>query len=119
MSKKKSNTKKPQELNLIVRTTEIDRSARSSDRGGGETHGMFGMVSIFNKAPIKTASFTENLDSVLDGLEQVFARIALKTVSGWEVDGLSVSLAVSAEGSIGVATAGIEGGIEVSFKRKP
>jgi hypothetical protein len=41
-----------------------------------------------------------------------------KTIEGWEFGEITVSLAVSAEGSVGIVTAGTEAGVEVKFSRR-
>jgi hypothetical protein len=88
-----------------------------TDRLGGEVHTMGFIGSRLAKASVSAEAFADNLDAVLDNIESVLARAARKAVSGWKVETLSVSLAVSAEGSIGVATAGVEGSIALTFKR--
>jgi hypothetical protein len=60
----------------------------------------------------------KNLDDTLSGVSQLFSDLQQKAVAGWELEGVTVSLSISAEGSIGIATAGVEAGIEVSFTPK-
>jgi hypothetical protein len=60
----------------------------------------------------------KNLDDTLSGVSQLFSDLQQKAVAGWELEVVTVSLSISAEGSIGIATAGVEAGIEVSFRPK-
>jgi hypothetical protein len=58
----------------------------------------------------------DNLDQCLAQLRQVFANLAEPAIEGWSVGTITVGLTVSAQGSVGIATAGIEAALEVSFK---
>ncbi|HEX8734617.1 MAG TPA: hypothetical protein VF721_04790 [Pyrinomonadaceae bacterium] len=60
-----------------------------------------------------------NLEKCINQVSELLKNMKNKGIEGWELDGVSVSLAISAEGSIGIATAGIESGIELNFSRKP
>jgi hypothetical protein len=53
----------------------------------------------------------------MDQVKNLLEQVPLKTLQGWDLDEISVSLAISAEGSVGIATAGAEASIEATFKR--
>jgi hypothetical protein len=65
---------------------------------------------------VDIATLQKNLDDTMSGVSQLFNDLQQKAVSGWELEGVTVSLSISAEGSIGIATAGVEAGIEVSWR---
>ncbi len=49
---------------------------------------------------------------------QLFKDAIVNTVGDFDVDEVTLSLAITAEGDIGIATAGVEGSISVVFRRK-
>jgi hypothetical protein len=48
-------------------------------------------------------------------MKQVFADLKRPSIDGWKVEHINVGLSISAEGSVGVATAGVEASIEIGF----
>lgn len=65
-----------------------------------------------------------DLDKLQDGLQRVQGQIdellkSVKTsaVAGYRLSSIEVSLGISAEGSIGVATAGVQASMSLSFER--
>ena len=104
-----------EQINLIY--LESPDATIPVDRGGGETHGMIkGVVKRVTRA-IPYEDFATELEKVM-GQVQAAARSLRAEVEGYEADEISIGLAVSGEGDIGVATAGVEASIEVTFKRK-
>jgi hypothetical protein len=67
---------------------------------------------------IDIGTLKKNLDDTMSGVSQLFSDLQQKAVTGWELDGVTVSLSISGDGSIGIATAGVEAGIEVSWRPK-
>jgi hypothetical protein len=58
----------------------------------------------------------ENIDKCLAQLRQVFTHLREPSIEGWSVGTITVGLSVTAQGSIGIATAGLEASLEVTFK---
>ena len=90
-----------------------------ADRGGGEPHAMKGVAQkLFGAKPINPETIKANLSKALGQIEGIIAHVKNVPIANWEADSISVGLSVSAEGSIGIATAGVETTIEVSFRPK-
>ena len=102
---------------LIVGPQETAAVIESVDRKGGETHSLRSAVAGLAKVDIDPDLLGRNLDRCLGQVEGLLVDLAKRTVKGWAIENISVSLAVSAEGSIGIATGGLEASIEVSFAR--
>jgi hypothetical protein len=106
----------PQErVTLIVAQTVTP--SESPDRGGGETHSFPGFITntVSRAVEVDPELLRANIIKSLDQMKQIFAKLKGPTVPGWKVQGISVGLTISAEGSVGVATAGVEASIEIEF----
>jgi hypothetical protein len=87
-----------------------------SDRQGAEEHGGADLtvlnLSGFEAKPMDTSNFA---DKLLGPISSAFEAVE-KAFRGTYVDEIKRSLAITAEGNIGVASAGVESSIEVTFK---
>jgi hypothetical protein len=105
-------------INIIVPAGAPPATAEAPDRRGGEEHGMMDVLRrAFAPHPAPPGfeqRLAEQLQAIGAALEGSFA--ALKA---YQVTEITVSIAVSAEGDIGIASAGLEGSIELKFERKP
>jgi hypothetical protein len=88
------------------------------DRKGGELNSGLIKKLVGFEEKIDVDKIKTNLDDCLSGIGDVLSDLRQKAMAGWELESVTVSLAVSAEGSIGIATAGVEASIEVSFAPK-
>ncbi len=95
-----------------------------ADRGGAEEHGRVteAIKALVGKAtniePIDPEVFAERLStSVADAAKAVQAKI-FATIGQFSVEEIAISLAVTAKGDIGIASAGMEASIEVTLKRR-
>jgi hypothetical protein len=59
----------------------------------------------------------KSLERTQAEIDELLAGVRQSTVAGYRLSSIEVSLAISAEGSIGVATAGVEASIALSFDR--
>jgi len=59
----------------------------------------------------------DNLARVQGQVDGLLASVAASKASGFRLTSVEVGLAISAEGSIGVATAGLEASLSLSFER--
>lgn len=86
------------------------------DRLGGVAQGgvVTGVANVI--ATITPAAFNQALAVIAGQLSAATAAMH-GAVRGFEVSEISVALAVSADGSIGIATAGVEGSIEITLRR--
>ena len=92
----------------------------TTDRAGGQQHagGFLQTVKGFFTRQVSESDFRHNLDTTLQQLQSALTEVANKAVAGMELESITVSLAVSMEGTIGIATAGTETSMEVTFARK-
>jgi hypothetical protein len=98
------------QINLIVNG--------STDAGSGSTEAGVTARFLGLSKTVDIATLQKNLDDTMSGVSQLFSDLQQKAVAGWELEDVTVSLAISAEGSIGIATAGVEAGIEVTWRPK-
>lgn len=103
----------------IVKVTDsfaLD-SIKTADRLGGRQHGMAGKVmqTVTDKVDARkfVRQLSSNLEEITRGLD------SLNKVAGeFTADEITIGIAVSGEGSIGIATVGAEASIQVTFVRK-
>lgn len=101
----------------LVNVAPINQGVR--DRAGGDTHGrVLNAISGWFVREIPQDELRKNLDAALEQLQGTLSSLTARTMKDWDLESISVSLAVSAEGSIGVATVGTEASIEATFARK-
>ena len=70
---------------------------------------------IGSAVEISADDLRNNIDNCLQQMKQVFSSLREPAIDGWSVQNISVGLTISAEGSIGIATAGVEASINISF----
>ncbi|WP_212003075.1 hypothetical protein [Chitinophaga sp. HK235] len=106
--------KKPKKIPLMVNSVI---PVPNYDRGGGEAHSLPGAIARnLVKEEIDLEVAKKNLEKCIASVNVLFSDIGVAALNGWEVDEVTFSIAISAEGSIGVVTAGVEGSIEVVLK---
>jgi hypothetical protein len=105
-----------QPITLIV-ATPISTAEESTDRGGGETHSLrsFFTGTVAKAVEIDPDKIRTDIDKCLAQMKQIFADLQKPSIVGWKVEHISIGLSISAEGSVGVATAGVEASIEIEF----
>lgn len=101
----------------IVLIVPAGVSTSANDRFGGVAQGgvAAGVANVI--ATISPDVFNQALAVIAGQLSAATAAMH-GAVHGFEVSEISVALAVSADGSIGIATAGVQGSIEITL-RKP
>ncbi len=72
---------------------------------------------IFHKSEeIPTGKLEDGLDKVQEQVGDLLGRVKASTVAGFRLSSVEVGLAISAEGSVGFATAGVQASISLSFE---
>lgn len=104
-------------VTLIVPTVEVDTASATHDRGGGEAHGLGSFVRRLTSKTIDEDILQKNVERCMEQLKELLGSVRDHSLEGWEMEELSVSLAISAEGTVGIATAGAEASIEATFRR--
>ena len=105
---------------LMVRDIEISEAQIPiTDRGGGQVHGLKEVVGhLIREKGVNRGKLSDNLQNCLGQVGSVLSSLGEGIAEGWELEGVSVGLAINAEGSVGIATVGVETAVEVNFTRK-
>jgi hypothetical protein len=113
------------ELSLIVAddAASMSQVPESEVRGGeievrGERWNMLAARFSPKRRDIVLQDVQDELDRVQNQIGALLARIQGQDTDRFRLSEVEVSLAISAEGSIGVATAGVEASIALTFARK-
>lgn len=105
-------------ISLIVRPQLNQALETYKDRLGGEEHGLVDWASGLVAKKVDASKVAESATGAALRSAKLFQDTLKNAVGDFEIDEFTLSLAVTAEGDIGIATAGVEGSISVSFKRK-
>jgi Trypsin-co-occurring domain 1 len=87
------------------------------DRGGGEPHGVIKRAVAEVARSIPYEDFATQLESVIGSVQAVADRLKAD-IAEYSAEEITIGLAVSGEGTIGVATVGVEASIQVTLKRR-
>ncbi len=86
------------------------------DRLDGKGHGLISKTVTKVTSAIPLDKFSEQFGEIVDKVRSIAEH--LKTgVGGYEAEEITIGLAVTGEGSIGIATVGVEASIEVCLRR--
>jgi hypothetical protein len=116
---KKSNPKGTGEVELVLIVPQPAQATPVRDRAGGEQHtGALARIFGAQKVTKSVESFQEDLGKLAGAVDTFIETISQKVGSKVRFKELEVALAISAEGSIGFATAGVETTFTVTFERR-
>jgi Trypsin-co-occurring domain 1 len=102
-------------IKLIVPGSPTNLSG--TDRLGGETHSLRERIAEwFCEVEMPAEKLSQQLENIMTIVQTVSASLN-DQVGQYSADQITIGLAITGEGSIGVATAGVEASIEVTFKR--
>ena len=102
---------------IRIITVVANESLAQIDRGGGQEHGLVSRAISSAAESVDADKFLAQLDDAIDKVRAIAERV--KTSAGeFEVDEITIGLAISGEGSIGIATASAEASIEIALKRR-
>lgn len=102
-------------IKLII--TDAPPPSGTEDRLGGKTHGDIRRAVARATLDVSADEFATQLEAVISVVQTIAGRLKTQ-VAEYSADEITIGLAVSGEGSIGVATAGVEASIQVSLKRR-
>lgn len=107
-------------ITLIMPAVTKDATGGFVDRKGGKTHGSTGSVhltpgSSTTTREVETGTVKTNLEQSMKQVRGVLVDLKREATEGWELDGITVSLAVEANGSCGIVTAGVPANLEMRF----
>lgn len=108
------------EIVFIVPMTGGVREPSPAD-AGGETHGLKEIagraVRAFGVKKRSVDAVKDDLKAVLANIRTVLESVEASAVGDLSLEGIDVGLAISGEGSIGIATAGVEASVTLRFTR--
>jgi len=104
------------EITLIVPAAAPSATV---DKAGGELHtGALARMLGYKKVTIKPDSISADLEKLSDTVYIIADTIEAKKSGSFRVASIEIGLAISGEGSIGIATAGVEASVTVTLERK-
>ncbi len=106
--------------NKITLMIPASRSELSyEDRGGGEEYGLRDAIRLITTTKeIDSETIEKHIGGIISQIDGILGKISNTVTGNWKVQNISVGLSLNAEGSIGIATAGVETSIEISFSPK-
>jgi hypothetical protein len=109
---------KTSKITLIIPEPIIPKDI-TRDRAGGETHGIKEVLQRkLGKAEIDVDKLKKNFEETMNKINNILQNVSETVSNNWELEGISIGLSISAEGSIGIATAGVETSIDVKLSPK-
>jgi hypothetical protein len=106
-----------EKITLIV-ASEPETSGESDEAVAQGVREQLARLRIFHRPKeVELDKLQDGLRRVQGQLDQLLTGVNRSTVAGFRLTTVEVSLAISAEGSIGVATAGVEASMSLSFER--
>jgi len=117
MATKKARAERPQkQVALIVPSGPS--STVHDDEGGELQTGAFARLLGYAKVEKSLDEMKADIAKLSDTVSVIASAMQTKQATGFEVKSIEIGLAINAEGSIGVATAGVEASITVTLERK-
>ena len=89
------------------------------DRQGGESHGALATATNYVMKEAKIDQISSSLSAQALSLSAKLGESLGRDLADYSVDEICLSLAVTVEGGIGIATAGVQGSVSLVLKRKP
>ena len=94
----------------------LQQTAMPIDREGGLAHGNAEILQL-NLSGYEAIPDDSFLDKLMTPITKAMNAVE-HTFNDFSMEEITISLAVTAEGDIGIASVGVESSIEVTFKRK-
>lgn len=101
---------------ITIITTKSSHIITTEDRGGGQEHGIIPNLVNSVVEKIDADHFFDQVEAIAGKVRNITERLKGR-VGEFEADEITISLAVSGDGSVGIATVGAEASIEIKFKR--
>jgi hypothetical protein len=102
-------------VRLIV--AEASQTTGTEDRLGGATHGVISRILGRAALDVSVEQFAAQLETVVSAVQAIAARLKAG-VAEYSAEEITIGIAISGDGNIGVATAGVEASIQVTLKRR-
>lgn len=100
----------------IIAAKSVGAVLSEADRKGFQDHGLIPSIADGVARKIDSEQFLLQVEEAVEKVRAIAERIKGRA-GEFEADEITIGLAVSGEGSVGVATVGAEASIEIRFKR--
>ena len=100
----------------IITARSVSAAPWEQDRGGDPSRSFIPTMVDGVARKIDSEQFLRQVEEVVEKVQAIAERIKGRA-GEFEADEITIGLAVSGEGSIGVATVGTEASIEITFRR--
>jgi hypothetical protein len=116
--KDKKDLKDKKEILIIRPVAPSALPQPEGDRLGGKEHGAIARILGLEAKPIDSDVFSDRLcESIASAAHAVQSKVT-STLGKFSLEEIKISLAVTAEGHIGIASTGVEASIEVTLKQR-
>ncbi len=87
-----------------------------ADQGIAETHVLKDTVmELVEERRVDPEKLRVNIDQSMIQVGEILSAVGQKVSESWDIKNVSVGLSINAEGSVGIATAGVKASLEVTF----
>ncbi len=109
-----SPSDKPKHVVLMVPNSH--EPLELANRGSAETYVLKDTVrELVVKRNVDPEKLRLNIEQSMSQVGEILSTVGQNASEAWEIQSLSVGLSINAEGSVGIATAGVEASLEVTF----
>jgi hypothetical protein len=95
------------------------QSAQEIDRLGGEETGFKETLqNVFSGVvPVEKSDLKASLHHLLSNLREVIGDVSSLDMKDWRISDIEIGLTINAEGTVGIATAGMESSLKIKYTR--
>jgi hypothetical protein len=109
-----SSSDKPKKVVIMVPSSH--EPLELADRGSAETHVLKNSArELVVKRSVDSEKLRLNIEQSMTQIGEILSTAGQKVSEAWEIKSISVGLSVDSEGSVGIASAGVESSLEVTF----
>lgn len=109
-----SQSEKPKHVLIMVPDTSVPETPGYRDVE--ETHGLMGTFkeSVL-KRNVDSETLALNIEQSMGQVDEILSRVGPVVGDTWEIKSVSVGLSINADGSVGIAAAGLESSLQVKL----
>jgi hypothetical protein len=101
---------------VILMVPSSHETLELADRGIAETHVLKDTVrELVVERRVDPEKLRLNIEQSIGQVGEIFSTAEQKVSELWEIQSVSVGLTINADGSVGIASAGVKASLEVTF----
>jgi hypothetical protein len=101
-------------VSLMVRSSH--ETLELADQGIAENHVLKDTVKeLVEERRVDPEKLRVNIDQSMIQVGEILSAVGQKVSESWDIKNVSVGLSINAEGSVGIATAGVKASLEVTL----